>query len=286
MSAFDQMLMTLARSELSGIRFHHVGKPRFDWDGKTWTVDWAEAERQGWNFFRLTDGNLALKLVDKAKAHVLPEATLDLKYSPVEHGNLSDVQNLIGKCGWLTATFFRLEAAGSTMQEVLLAGVTDEGDFLEPPTAARLFLVPGKVRALTGTPPEALRLRERGLHGFRMEEAERKASEWLSDESDKLDRYGDDLETAMDAEIDEIGDLIREKRRASRQPGLGLQDKLALKREAAKLDERREELVMERHARKKRIRADIERMLEKIERSLKLLPDEKQLFTIRWTLTK
>jgi superfamily II DNA or RNA helicase len=286
MSAFDQMLITRARAELPGIHYHHVGKRRFDWDGKTWTVDWAEAERQGWNFFRLTDGNPALKLVEKAKARELPEATLELKYSPVEHNNLSDVQNLIGTSGWLTATFFRLEAAGSTMQEVLLAGVTDDGDVLEPSTAARLFLVPGKVKGLTASPPEALRLREQGLRGFRMEEAERRASEWLNEESDKLDRYGEDLEASMDAEIDELDDLIRDKRRASRQAGLNLQEKLALKREVAQMDEKREELIMERHARKKRIRTDIEKMLDKIERSLKLLPEEKRLFTIRWTITQ
>jgi ERCC4-related helicase len=285
MNAFDQRLMTLAKTELPEARFHD-GKPRFDWHDKTWTTEWPLADEMGWGFFRLSDGNLATELAERAKSRSLPTTRVSLRYALAEHGVLADVRDLVGKRGWLTAAIFRVKAAGKVVEQVLLAAVTDDGVPLESATAERLFLVPGSD---VGTPseaqPEMLAARQGTLRQQLGEEAQRRSSQWFSEEEEKLERYGDDLEKSLDAEIDVIEEQMRELKRAMRQPDLDLAGKVSIKRQISGFDARRDELIAERYVRKKRIRDDINKMLDEIADSLKLAPEETPLFTIRWEMS-
>jgi superfamily II DNA or RNA helicase len=285
MNAFDQRLMTLAKAELPDAKFHD-GKPRFDWDGKTWTSEWPLADEKGWGFFRLSDGNLATELADRAKARTLPQTTMSLRYTPAQHGVLADVGALVGKSGWLTASMFRVKAAGKMLEQVLLAAVADDGTPLEPATAERLFLVPGADRgAPTEALPQTLLARQTALRQQLGEEAQRQSSHWFTEEEQKLERYGDDLEKSLDAEIDVIEEQMQDLKRAMRQPNLDLAEKVSIKRQISGLDARRDELIVERYTRKKQIRDDINKMLDEIADSLKLAPKESQLFTIRWEVS-
>ena len=286
MNAFDQRLMTLAKAELPDAKFHDA-KPRFDWNGKTWTSEWPLADEKRWGFFRLTDGNLATELADRAKARQLPLATLALRYTPAEHGVLGDLARLVGKSGWLAASIFRVKAAGKNLEQVLLAAVTDEGTPLGTSTAERLFLVPGSVNSAPAVPlPEALRARHTALRQEVSDEAQAQSLRWLDEEEQKLDQYGDDLEKSLDTEIESIEGQMQELKRAMRQPNLDLAEKVNIKRQISGLDARRDELIAERYARKKRIRDDINKMLDEIANSLKLAPEEMPLFTIRWEVAE
>jgi superfamily II DNA or RNA helicase len=284
MGAFDQMLITMAKAELPEAVFHGGGKPNFEYDGKRWTTIWPLADDEGWNFFRLTDGNLASALIETAKSRALPENGIRFRYTPAEHRVLADVQQHIGHSGWLTASVMRMMVAGKPLQQIVVAAVTDDGQVLEAQTAERLFLLPGDVEAVEDAPPEALAAHADTLKKLRLEEAERRTAAWFEEEADKLDRYRDDLERTLDVEIDELGDAIREAKKQSRLPGLDLAAKVAFKREAARLDARRDDLIAERHARKKKIAGDIDEMLADVERSLKLAPEEQTLFRIRWSI--
>ena len=286
MNAFDQRLMTLAKAELPEAQFHGGGKPRFDWNGKTWTNEWPLADEMGWGFFRFSDGNLATELADRAKARKLSPATIEFRYALAEHGVLADVRDLVGKGGWLTASIFRVKAAGKVVEQVLVAAVSDDGVSLESATAERLFLIPGTD---AGPPaeilPETLQARQIVLRQQLGEEAQRRSSQWFTEEEEKLERYGDDLEKSLDVEIDAIEEQMQELKRTMRQPNLDLAEKVNIKRQISGLDARPDELIAERYARKKRIRDDINKMLDEIAESLKLAPEESPLFTIRWEVS-
>ena len=70
---FTRSLITIAKAELPEASFDTEGKPQFEHEGKTWSTEWPLAEENGWQFFRLSDGNLAQELVDEAKARELPK---------------------------------------------------------------------------------------------------------------------------------------------------------------------------------------------------------------------
>ena len=99
MGAFEQRLLTVAKAELPGARFHADAPRRFDHYGRTWTTEWPLADEQNWQFFRLAEGNLASQLVEAARARSLPLATLRFDPQAYTGGRLSDVDALRGQAG-------------------------------------------------------------------------------------------------------------------------------------------------------------------------------------------
>jgi hypothetical protein len=67
-------------------------------------------------------------------------------------------------------------------------------------------------------------------------------------------------------------------------PGLSVADKVERQRAVKKLESQRDELVLSKFQRKKDIRKEVEDLLDGIQASLKLTPEQKPLFTIRWEL--
>ena len=65
LSEFEQRLVTVARAELPDVDFTDLtdGSPCFTYRGETWTTGWPLADEMRWQFFRLSDGNLAQELV-------------------------------------------------------------------------------------------------------------------------------------------------------------------------------------------------------------------------------
>ncbi len=64
---FDRCLLMVAKGELPEVQFHDDDGRRFDYGGITYTTEWPLADREGWQFFRLSEGNLATQLVNTAK---------------------------------------------------------------------------------------------------------------------------------------------------------------------------------------------------------------------------
>jgi hypothetical protein len=94
------------------------------------------------------------------------------------------------------------------------------------------------------------------------------------------------MEKALDNEIAELEERVREMREQSRNPALALDQKLALQREASRLDRQKDALVAERFTRKRKIQDDVDKMLDDVAESLKLEPQVEPLFTLRWELTR
>ncbi len=287
LSEFDRMLLTLVRAELPDARFHNDEPRRFDYEGKTWTTEWPKADEEGWQFFRLADGTLALDLVTRATKRTLPVAKVVFRYAPRVHGVFGDVAQLIGCSGWLQAAKVTFRVADKSMQRLVLAATTDDGRSIEPETAERLFFVPATAHEdATIVPDGPLEAAAKSRLDAAVAEAQRLTSRWFDETSQKLNRYAADMEKALDNEIAELEDRVKELREQSRNPALALDQKLALQREASKLDRQKDTLVAERFTRKRKIQNDVDKMLDDVAESLKLEPHVVPLFTLRWELTR
>jgi superfamily II DNA or RNA helicase len=113
LSAFERRLVKLAEIELPESRFwnHADGSPCFEHEGQTWTTGWPLADDENWQFFRLSDGNLASSLVENAKRSVLPLRNVAFDYGAYRAagGNrLIDVEEQLGKSGWLKISRFAI----------------------------------------------------------------------------------------------------------------------------------------------------------------------------------
>ncbi len=290
LDAFSQRLLTVARAELPEARFHTPNGPRFDYDGKTYTIEWPLADEKGWQFFRLTEGTLAHRIVTGAKARSLEPATLRFDYNAYRAAGfpcLSDIERLKGKAGWLKVSVLTAATAKGDREALIIAGLTDDGEILDSGLADRLFLVPAANSGglPEGFPQDRITGLEDEARAQKLAEAEEENRRWLNEETDKLDAYADDLEKAEEIRIRELGEAIKAAKRALRgNAGLPLDQKIAEQRRIKKLEEERDELKLSTFQRQKAIRAEMDARLDEMAKLLEITPSLTPILTIRWEM--
>ncbi|CUW39878.1 putative Helicase [Magnetospirillum sp. XM-1] len=286
LSDFDRSLLMVARGELPEAHFHEDDGRRFDHSDLTYTTEWPVADRQGWQFFRLTEGNLAAELVSRAKGRPYG-SPVQLRFDlSAYNGRLIDVEPLRGSSGWLRVAKLRITTPAATREHLVLSVVADDGRDIHPETMERLMGVParnlGSVQI--AVPEKALAKREADQRGLLITQAEEQNAKWLDEESEKLDAFAEDLERGFEAEVKAVESEIREAKKALRTSVLPLAEKLAEKRRISGLEGRRDKMKAEFFDRRAQIRAEIEVMLDQVQENLNLVPSMTSIFTIRWEL--
>jgi superfamily II DNA or RNA helicase len=283
-----RMLLRLAEAELPEAIFHADHAERFDHDGRTYTTEWPIALEKDFHFFRLADDpeNLAMQLLSLARERETGAVRLDFKYS-LHDGLYGDVEQIIGKSGWLRAIRLVLTTPAQVFDEVIVVAITDDGEIIADDTAERLARVPAAATAIADeeAPPQlaqALATREMGV----TEQVQARLELFLNEESEKLDHWQEDAEAAFKRELDDLKKEITAKEKASRAASLGLQDKLVLKRGAAALKAKATVLKQTHFDRLKAIETERDRLLDEVETKLQLTPEVQMLFTVRWTLER
>ncbi len=281
---FTRRLMICAQAELPDANFHGDHNQRFDYQGKTYSTEWPLADEKGWQFFRLADGNLAETIVNQAKTRQLNTGYLRFDHSAYPN-LLADVRALDGKSGWLKLSKLSIKTPQSIREHIIAACVSDDGTEIHPETVDRLFLVPANDMGSpnVSVPGETLAAQESNLQKDVLEETQQQNSEWLDEETDKLDAYADDLEKAAEAEIKELDDEIKAARKTFRSnTALSMADKLKEKRRIQSLEDKRDKMKLETFERRKKIREEVNKLLDDIASSLDAEPVIEPLFTIRW----
>lgn len=281
---FKRALLGVARAELPEARFHDDHAQRFDHDGETWSTEWPEADERGWRFFRLGDDGLADRLVQQAKARDLPPAALNFDYGSYR-GNLADVALLLGQSGWMRVARVQLRTPAKVYDELVFAAFNDAGEAIHPETAARMLYVPATASGLDADNlPEAqlsqaLNMRQTEIVGV----AQERLSSFLNEEEERLDAWREDAKVSFDQQIKALNKEATEKKKLARAT-LGLEEKLALQREAKVLQRQVDDLQHQLYTRLREIDAERERMLDEIAVQLNLTPELTTLFTVRWSL--
>lgn len=225
---------------------------------------------------------LAQRIIERCKDLETPDSELAFNYSGTGR-NISTIEPLCGKSGWLTAQRLTVTAF-ETEDHILLAGVTDEGQALDVEQCRRLFTLAAKV-----SPPEAdgeqahkqlhqsLDVQRRAI----FEALEKKNGSYFEVELDKLDRWGDDQRASLKLALKELEDQIKDTRRNARLAG-SLPEKLKLEREKRNLDAKRDEAWKKYEQAAKDIEAKKDGLMDEVEKRLKQHISEQSLFKIRW----
>lgn len=281
---FRRALLLLAQAELPDARFHDDHAQRFDWSGQTWTTEWPLADDKGWRFFRMGDGQLADELIVRAKAHVLEPTSVSFDLGTYV-GNLADVAALAGQSGWLRAARLTLKTPARTYDEVIAIAVTDDGNVVDPETAARMMLVPATITgdALAETPEESLSASLADRQSGIVKSAHERLGSFLEEEEERLDNWRDDAKVSFDARIKALTKEGKEKAKEARAVR-GLEERIRLQKESAALKREADDLNHQLYARLREIDDERERMLDEIAAKLSLTPTLTALFTLRWSL--
>ncbi|MET3614758.1 superfamily II DNA or RNA helicase [Rhizobium aquaticum] len=291
MSDFERRLWLLARAELPDATFRNDSIPHFEYDGKTWSSIWPEADDRGWQFYRLGDGTLADRLVRESQDRVLPNSKLSFDYQSYrEEGQprLSDLEGYLGKSGWLRVSLLKAETAMGSRDSLVLAAVTDDGFVVPTETAERMFQLPATSASVDASYPEDRMAKiDREALADAQQSSEDENRRWLDEETVKLEAYAEDLERASELRAKELDAEARAARKALRgNQSIPLSEKLTEERRIKRLEEERDELKLSTFKTLREIRKEVDGKLDEVAAKLAITPKVTPVMTIRWEIAE
>nr|WP_256127996.1 SNF2-related protein [Arthrobacter sp. SDTb3-6] len=246
-------------------------------------LEWGLAQSHNAEFYN-HGTPLAAALIDKAgNRHLVPSRLqFDYSSSPVTVGALEGLKGKSGTIGIRRACF---DSADSVV-ELLLTGTMDDGGTLEPEQVRRMFALT-QAKALPAAFVAAPRLADALAAETRRFEAEQHArlEEIFTQESDKLDRWADDLKAGLELEIVEINKELKEAQKLARQTaGMGLAERLAAERGKQTLERKRKSKRRELEEQEDAIDAKRDELLSGVEEKLAAELSVEDVLTVQWEL--
>lgn len=285
LSQNDRFLLMLTRSELPDARF--INNRRFEYNGQIYSLEWPEADENGWQFYRIAEGNLAEELVERAKQRVVETSHVRFRYDSYEgDGQLSDLKPHIGKKGYLHASKLTITNAVSVRENVILTGVDEDGAELHSDWIQHLLVVPAETVNNSVDVPvsdQLIQLRDSQLTTF-VEQAEEQNLQFLNEETEKLDRWEEESTAAIEGVIKELRKQANDYDKQSRNPSLAMKDKLALKRQASHCKAEATKRKKEYFDEQERISNERKEVLDQVESKLEIQQNLEPMFTLRWEL--
>ena len=104
---------------------------------------------------------------------------------------------------------------------------------------------------------------------------------WFDVEMDKLDRWADDRRISLKAELDDLEQKIKEKRRVARQAA-NIPDKLERQRELRKLESQRDDAWRTYDQASRDVEKKKDDLLDDMGNRMKQRTEEERLFAVRW----
>ncbi len=214
----------------------------------------------------------------------LPTPKVELRFNLSRSGKrIAILESLPVRSGWLTCARFTLSGF-ETEDHILLSGVLDNGQPLEPVACKRLFDLEGKLgQPLLLEPPDVLAAELDKEQQRVLGDLEARNGKWLDSEIEKLDRWTEDLKFGLEQEIKDLDKEIREARRES-VAAAGLQHKLEHQRRLKDLTTARNQRRKDLFIAQDEVEARRETLIVDIEGKLKQKQELIQLFVIRWRL--
>ena len=225
---------------------------------------------------------LAERLVACARQRALPPRELVLDYDR-RGARVSLVERLRGRSGWLSAEQLTITSL-DTEQSLLLAGITDEGDFLDRETCEKLLTVPARLGELLEVDAavrrqldESLRLQEQRI----LEDTQKRNEVFFDAESDKLDRWADDLKENLERELKNLEIEIREAKKVKRL-AQDLESKIAAQKRINELEQQRNHKKRTLFDAQDDIEQKKDTLITEVESRLQQRTTRQEIFAVRW----
>ncbi|MCC7086539.1 MAG: DEAD/DEAH box helicase [Pirellulales bacterium] len=227
---------------------------------------------------------LAQRVLAQAMALNPPVTEVVFDYSG-SGKNIAALTPYVGKSGWLTCSRLGVQSLESE-DTLILASVTDTEDMVDETACRRLFDLSGWVNATPAVPATFQGLLTDATSRRQAEFLEvlsAKNGHWFDTEMDKLDRWADDRRAALKAELEELDEEIKEKKKFARMAP-NLPEKLEFQRKLRGLETKRDEAWRAYDTASRDIDRQKDALLDEISRRLEQKTECKTLFTLKWSL--
>ncbi len=226
---------------------------------------------------------LAQTVLEKAKEKELPVTTLNFDLTGYE-GNVSILEELKGKQGWLSALAVSVESFESS-DYVIAFGQTDDGKALNEEQAKRLITLPVKQANgnATSIDEKLVALQTESHLDALLKSISERDNNYLKFETEKLTKWAEDRMNAAELAIKETKAKIKELNREVQKttdPMAQLKLQQQLQEESRKQKKQRQEIfIVEDEIAEMR-----DKMIADIQKRMKQEINKTHLFTINWKL--
>lgn len=225
---------------------------------------------------------LAQRILEQAKSLHTPTCEVTIRYSG-ENKKIAILEPLIGKSGWMLCGKFSVRALEEE-DHLILSGMTDDGETLDPAQMERFFDLPA-VQGVELAVPVAVETRLTDLQTVQqkviLEGLTKRNADWFDIEMDKLEHWADDRRASLKAELDELDETIKETRKAARLAP-NLPEKLDRQQALRKLETKRNEAWRNYDEASREVDKKKDELLDEISQRLEQNTVSENLFMIRW----
>jgi ERCC4-related helicase len=229
---------------------------------------------------------LAQRIIQECKTLTTAPAELVFKYTGAGK-TITILEPLVGKSGWVSLVNLTVSSF-DTEDWLLFAGVTDDGQELDPDQCQRLFSLAATDTSQLSLSPDAP---VRTLMEAQLAEQQRavlahiseKNAEFFEVEMEKLEGWASDLKESLEHELKEIDREIKDTKREA-QLAVSLENKVALHKRIKDLESRRAEKRRGLFEAQDAVDRRKDSLLSEIETRLKQGIAKTELFTVRWNI--
>ena len=228
---------------------------------------------------------LAQNIISFYKEQQLTTGELIFYYTQAQK-KISILEELIGESGWLTVVKLTISSF-ETEDYLLFGGVTDDGNELDPEQARRFFSLPAVLREPVIYLPHEKKLELASIINRQklviLEKNMERNANYFDQEIEKLDKWAEDRKNSLEIKLKDLDRMIKE-RKAEAKKILKLEEKIAVHREIKEMEKRRNTLRYNLYQEQDRVDEEKEILINEIESRLQQNTEEKELFTIRWSI--
>jgi len=228
---------------------------------------------------------LAQRILNEIKARPLGHTELTFDYS--NHSALISVlKPLVGKSGMMKVSHYTVEAFEAE-DHVLVSAINEKGKAIPQDIAKKLFALAAEVKNENAGISDVERMKLEQLEKEIMNDITARAaernSEFFDDEVEKLDKWADDMKTALELELKKLDiDIKTAKTQAKRI--LNLEEKVKTQRGIKEMEKKRNEMRKKLYEAQDEVDTRKEDLIARVEAQLKQKTKLEPLFTLRWRL--
>lgn len=193
---------------------------------------------------------------------------------------INTVEPLVGKSGSLA--LYKLTIQGADHEDHLIfIGQTDDGEAISEEQIQRLFTLPVGAQSHDEASNSAFDANYRARKREVLAAVEARYARFFEQEMEKLDNWADDKRKGLKASLKDLDEQLKELKKQIRQAS-SLPEKLALQRQARKIETQRDEEWREYDKQAREIEERKDGLLDSIEQKLQVEMVDRELFRMAW----